>query len=162
MRRRTALSFVAFAAGAAALSLAVAWAAIWWASPQRAEGSPPGQSTLVRSVEWFYWLDTRQLVIQRSRLDGSGVVQTVVTSTDLTSTARDLAVDANNEYVYWADDSNNEIRRRRADGSGAVEILVNSDITRTLRHRPGLPVCLLGRPVPKHHQKDSAGWHRNR
>ena len=129
MPRRTALSIVAFAAGAAALSLAVAWAAIWWASPQHAEGSPLAQSSQTRTVEWFYWLDTSQSVIQRSRLDGSGVVQTVVTSTDLTATARDLAVDENNEYVYWADDGHNEIRRRRVDGTGSVETLVNSDIT---------------------------------
>ena len=112
MPRRTALSIVAFAAGAAALSLAVAWVAVWWASPQRAEGSRLAQSSQTRPVEWFYWLDTSQRVIQRSRLDGSGVVQTVVTSTGLTTTARDLAVDANNEYVYWADDGHNEIRRK--------------------------------------------------
>ena len=129
MPRRTALSIVAFAAGAAALSLAVAWAAVWWASPQHAEGSPPGQSSQTRTVEWFYWLDTSQRVIQRSRLDGSGVVQAVVSSTDLSSSARDLAVDDNNQYVYWADDGHNEIRRRRADGTGSVETLVNSDIT---------------------------------
>ena len=87
------------------------------------------QSSQTRPVEWFYWLDTSQRVIQRSRLDGSGVVQTVVTSTGLTTTARDLAVDANNEYVYWADDGHNEIRRSRADGTGSVETLVSSDIT---------------------------------
>ena len=128
MHRRTALS-VAFIAAAAAMTLAVAGAAIWWASPQRAEGSPPGQSSQTRTVEWFYWLDISQRVIQRSRLDGSGVAQTVVTSTDLTATARDVAVDENNEYVYWADDGHNEIRRRRADGTGSVETLVSSDIT---------------------------------
>ena len=128
MHRRTALS-VAFIAAAAAMTLAVAGAAIWWASPQRAEGSPPGQSSQTRTVEWFYWLDTGQRVIQRSRLDDSGVAQTVVTSTDLTATARDLAVDEYNEYVYWADDGHNEIRRRRADGTGSVETLVSSDIT---------------------------------
>ena len=128
MPRRTALAILAFAAGAAALSLAVACAAIWWASPKHTEASLPAQSAQSRTVEWFYWLDTSQRVIQRSRLDGSGVAQTVVTSTGLTTTARDLAVDANNEYVYWADDGHNEIRRSRADGSGAVETLVSSDI----------------------------------
>ena len=89
MPRRTALAILAFAAGAAAVSLAVACAAIWWASPKHTEASLPAQSAQSRAVEWFYWLDTSQRVIQRSRLDGSGVAQTVVTSTGLTTTARD-------------------------------------------------------------------------
>ena len=131
MHRRTALSIVAFVAGAAALSIAVAWAAIWWASPKHAAASPSAQSSQTRTVEWFYWLDTGLRQIQRSRLDGSGVVQTVVSGiTDLGYYPRDLAVDENNEYVYWADDYSNVIRRRPADGTGAVETLVNSNISR--------------------------------
>ena len=80
-------------------------------------------------MEWFYWLDTSAVNIKRSRLDGTGLVQTVATSTDLTRTARDLAVDSNNQYVYWADDGHNEIRRKLADGTGAVQTLVNSGVT---------------------------------
>ena len=129
MHRRTALTIVAFAAGAAALSIAVAGAAIWWASPKHAEASPPAQSSQTRTVDWLYWLDTARRVIGRSRLDRSGVVQTVVSATDLGVYARDLAVDDNNEYVYWADDHQNRIRRRLADGAGAAETLVNSDIS---------------------------------
>ena len=127
MHRRTALSIVAFAAG---LSIAVAWAAIWWASPKHAEASPPAQSSQTRTVDWFYWLDYNNRVIQRSRLDGSGVVQTVVSgTTDLGYYPRDLAVDANNEYVYWADDYGNRIRRRPADGTGTVETLATLGVS---------------------------------
>ena len=127
MHRRTALSIVAFAAGAAGLSIAVAWAAIWWASPKHAAASPPAQSSQTRTVEWFYWLDIGRRVIERSL---SGLTQTVVSGhTDLGYSARDLAVDDNNEYVYWADDFSNVIRRKLADGAGAVETLVNSGIS---------------------------------
>ena len=45
MHRRTAFYLLAFAAGAAALSIAVAWAAIWWASPKPAEATAPAQSS---------------------------------------------------------------------------------------------------------------------
>ena len=131
MHRRTALSIVAFAAGGAALSIAVAWAAIWWASPKHAAASPPAQSSQTRTVEWFYWLDTGQSQrhILRSRLDGSGVARTVASSSYVSTTARDLAVDDDNEYVYWADDGSDVIRRRLADGTGSVETLVNSGLS---------------------------------
>ena len=128
MHRRTALSIVAFAAGAAALSIAVAWAAIWWASPEHAEASLPKQSAQTRTVDWFYWLDDGHNRIQRSRLDGSGIVETVATSGDYIYYPRDLAIDANNEYVYWSDGYYDRILRRPADGNGAVESLVSSDI----------------------------------
>ena len=129
MHRRTALSIVGFVAGAAALSIAVAWAAIWWASPKHAAASPSAQSSQTRTVEWFYWLDTSRRQIQRSRLDGSGVVRTVAGSSYVSNSARDLAVDDDNEYVYWADDGSDVIRRRPADGTGSVETLVNSGIS---------------------------------
>ena len=129
MRRRTALSIVAFAAGGAALSIAVAWAAIWWASPKHAQASPPAQSSQTRTLDWFYWLDTGLRKIQRSRLDGSSGVQTVASGISIGGTERDLAVDDNNQYVYWTDDGGNAIRRRPADGTGSVETLVNSDIS---------------------------------
>ena len=129
MHGRTALSIVAFAVGGAALSIAFAWAAIWWASPKHAAASPPAQSSQTRTVELFYWLDTGRREIQRSRLDGNGVVRTVVSSSYLSILARDFAVDDDNEYVYWADDGSNVIRRRPADGTGSVETLVNSGIS---------------------------------
>ena len=127
MHRRTAFYLLAFTAGAAALSIAVAWAAIWWASPKPAEASPPAQSSQTRTIDWFYWLDDGHNRIRRSRLDGSGVVETVPTSHIYY--ARDLAVDENNEYVYWSDGNYDSIRRRPANGTGAVEIVVSSDIT---------------------------------
>ena len=129
MHRRTAFYLLAFAAGAAALSIAVAWAAIWWASPKPAEASPPAQSSQTRTVEWLYWLDDGHNRIRRSRLDGSGIVETVATSSDRIYYPRDFAVDDDNDYVYWAADNYNEIRRKRADGTGASETLVGSDIS---------------------------------
>ena len=128
MHRRTALSIVAFAAGAAALSIAVAWVAIWWASPKDAEAAPPPQSSQTRTVDWYYWLDINSnntRYIQRSRLDGSGISETVVTTSEMGDTT-DFALDPDGDYVYWADDGNNKIQRKSADGTGSVETLVST------------------------------------
>ena len=131
MHRRTALSIVAFAAGAAALSIAVAWAAIWWGSPKDAEAAPPPQSSQTRTVDWYYWLDINSnntRYIQRSRLDGSGISETVVTTSEMGATT-DFALDPDGDYVYWADDGANKIQRKSADGTGSVETLVSSGAT---------------------------------
>ena len=92
----------------------------------RAEAAPPAQSSQTRTVDWYYWLDTGYPRIQRARLDGSGVAETVVSNTEM-STTHDFAVDGG--YVYWGDDGNNEIRRKADDGTGSVETLASVGIS---------------------------------
>ena len=131
MHRRMAFSIVAFAAGAAALSLAVAWAAIWWASPKDAEAAPPPQSSQTRTVDWYYWLDLKSngvREIQRARLDGSRMVETVVTYSEFYK-GYYFALDPDGDYVYWLDGTADKVRRKLADGSGSVEDLVSSGIS---------------------------------
>ena len=98
----------------------------------RAEAAPPLQSSQTRTVDWYYWLDTGYPRIQRARLDGSGVAETVVSNTEL-STTNDFALDPGGDYVYWADDGHNQIRRKSADGTGSVETLVNAGISSPYR-----------------------------
>ena len=98
----------------------------------RAEAAPPLQSCQTRTVDWYYWLDTGYPQIQRARLDGSGVAETVVSNTEL-STTNDFALDPGGDYVYWADDGHNQIRRKSADGTGSVETLVNTGISNPYR-----------------------------
>ena len=131
MHRRTALSILAFAAGAAALSVAVAGAAIWWSSPEHAEAAPPLQSSQTRTVDWYYWLDINSnntRYIQRSRLDGSGISENVVSTSEMGLT-NDFAVAPDGDYVYWADNGVNKIQRKSADGTGSVETLVSTGIS---------------------------------
>ena len=97
-----------------------------------AEAAPPLQSGQTRTVDWYYWLDTAYPQIQRARLDGSGVAETVVSNTEL-STTHDFALDPGGNYVYWADDGHNQIRRKSADGTGSVETLVNTGISSPYR-----------------------------
>ena len=98
----------------------------------RAEAAPPLQSSQTRTVDWYYWLDTGYPQIQRARLDGSGVAETVVISSEM-STTHDFALDPGGNYVYWADDGHNQIRRKSADGAGSVETLVNTGISSPYR-----------------------------
>ena len=98
----------------------------------RAEAAPPLQSSQTRTVDWYYWLDTGYPQIQRARLDGSGVAETVVSSSEL-STTNDFALDPGGNYVYWADDGHNQIRRKSADGTGSVETLVSAGISSPYR-----------------------------
>ncbi len=97
-----------------------------------AEAAPPLQSAQTRTVDWYYWLDTAYPQIQRARLDGSGVAETVVSNTELSAT-NDFALDPGGDYVYWADDGHNQIRRKSADGTGSVETLVNTGISSPYR-----------------------------
>ena len=97
-----------------------------------AEAASPLQSSQTRTVDWYYWLDTGYPQIQRARLDGSGVAETVVSNTEL-STTNDFALDPGGDYVYWADDGHNQIRRKSADGTGSVETLVNTGISSPYR-----------------------------
>ena len=97
-----------------------------------AEAAPPLQSSQTRTVDWYYWLDTGYPQIQRARLDGSGVAETVVSSSEL-STTNDFALDPGGNYVYWADDGHNQIRRKSADGTGSMETLVNTGISSPYR-----------------------------
>ena len=53
----------------------------------RAEAVPPLQSSQTRTVDWYYWLDTGYPQIQRARLDGSGVAETVVSSSEMSTTS---------------------------------------------------------------------------
>ena len=96
------------------------------------EAAPQPQSSQVRDVDWYYWLDTGYPRIQRARLDGSGVAETVVDNTEM-STTQDFALDPNGEYVYWVDDGHNQIRRKSADGTGAVENLVTTGLSQPNR-----------------------------
>ena len=98
----------------------------------RAEAAPPLQSSQTRTVDWYYWLDTGYPQIQRARLDGSGVAETVVSNSEM-STTNDFALDPGGDYVYWADDGYNQIRRKSADGTGSVETLVNTGISNPYR-----------------------------
>ncbi len=91
-----------------------------------AEASPTAQASQTRNVDWYYWLDTNRRVIERGRLDGSGVVETIVTSAEMSSPT-DFEVDGG--YVYWTDDGHNEIRRKSADGTGSVETLASASIS---------------------------------
>ena len=93
-----------------------------------ADAAPPRQSSQTRTVDWYYWLDTGYPRIQRARLDGSGVAETIVSNTEM-STTQDFALDPSGSYVYWADDGNNRISRKSADGTGSVENLVDTGIT---------------------------------
>ena len=97
-----------------------------------AEAGPSRQASQTRTVDWYYWLDTGYPQIQRARLDGSGVAETVVSSSEL-STTNDFALDPGGNYVYWADDGHNQIRRKSADGTGSVETLVNTGISSPYR-----------------------------
>ena len=97
-----------------------------------AEAAPHPQSSQSRTVDWYYWLDTAFPRIQRSRLDGSGAAETIVSNTEM-STTNDFALDPNGEYVYWADDGHNQIRRKSADGTGSVENLVTTGIVTPFR-----------------------------
>ena len=96
------------------------------------EAAQPAQSSQTRTVDWYYWLDTGYPQIQRARLDGSGVAETVVSNTEL-STTNDFALDPGGNYVYWADDGHNQIRRKSADGTGSMETLVNTGISSPYR-----------------------------
>ena len=98
----------------------------------RAEAAPPLQSSQTRTVDWYYWLDTGYPQIQRARLDGSGVAQTVVSNSEL-STTNDFALDPGGDYVYCVDDGYNQIRRKSADGTGSVETLVSAGISNPYR-----------------------------
>ena len=98
----------------------------------RAEAASPLQSSQTRTVDWYYWLDTGYPQIQRARLDGSGVAETVVSNSEL-STTNDFALDPGGNYVYWVDDGHNQIRRKSADGTGSVETLVDTGISSPYR-----------------------------
>ena len=108
------------------LMLAAVAALVVMQRPESAEA----QSSQSRDVDWYYWLDTGYPRIQRSRLDGSGVAETIVSSSEM-STTHDFAVDG--DYVYWGDDGHNQIRRKSADGTGSVENLVTTGISSPYR-----------------------------
>ena len=95
----------------------------------RAEAAPPSQSSQTRTVDWYYWLDASgsRYLIQRGRLDGSGIAETVVSNLEM-STTWDFALDPDGEYVYWVDNGHNRIRRKSAEGTGSLETLVSSGI----------------------------------
>ena len=97
-----------------------------------AEAGPSRQASQTRTVDWYYWLDTGNRQIQRARLDGSGVAQTVVSSSEMSNT-NDFVLDPGGNYVYWVDDGYNQIRRKSADGTGSVETLVNTGISSPYR-----------------------------
>ena len=90
------------------------------------EAAPAAQAAQTRTVDWYYWLNTGTRTIQRARLDGSGVVETVVDRADI-STATDFVVDGG--YVYWTDSGHRQIRRKSADGTGTADQLVTTGIT---------------------------------
>ena len=98
----------------------------------RTEAAPPLQSSQTRTVDWYYWLDTGNRQIQRARLDGSGVAETVVSNSEM-STTNDFALDPGGDYVYWVDDGHNQIRRKSADGTGSMETLVSAGISSPYR-----------------------------
>ena len=97
-----------------------------------AEAGPSRQASQTRTVDWYYWLDTGNRQIQHARLDGSGVAQTVVSSSEMSNT-NDFVLDPGGNYVYWVDDGYNQIRRKSADGTGSVETLVNTGISSPYR-----------------------------
>ena len=94
----------------------------------RAEAAPPSQSSQTRTVDWYYWLDSGFPQIQRARLDGSGIAETVVSTSEMSTTA-DFALDPDGDYIYWVDNGHDEIRRKSADGTGSVETLVSTSIS---------------------------------
>ena len=97
-----------------------------------AEAAPPAQSNQTRTVDWYYWLDTSNKTIMRARLDGSGVTQTIVTSSEM-STPTDFALDPAGNHVYWTDDGSNQIRRKKADGTGSAQTLTSSNVNQPFR-----------------------------
>ena len=97
-----------------------------------AEAAPSTQSSETRTVDWYYWLDTGTRTIKRSRLDGSGVTETIVTSSEMWA-PRDFDLDPGRDYVYWTEDGYNQIRRKAADGTGSFETLVSSGLSQPWR-----------------------------
>ena len=81
-------------------------------------------------MDWYYWLDAKNssYQIQRGRLDGSGIAETVVSNSEM-STTYDFALDPDGDYVYWVDHGYHQIRRKSADGTGSMETLVSSGLT---------------------------------
>ena len=129
LRRLTLPSLRALALAIAATVMLIISLQVW--GPD-AEAGPSRQASQTRTVDWYYWLDTGYPQIQRARLDGSGVAETVVSNTEL-STTNDFALDPGGDYVYWADDGHNQIRRKSADGTGSVETLVSAGISSPYR-----------------------------
>ena len=123
MHRRTALSIVAFAAGAAVLSIAVAWAAIWCAAPA-AEAGPASQQTQSFYRLYLYWAEGYNDTIESVPAAG-GTVTTLVNSG--LSAIQTMAVSPDGNTLYWADRSNDTIKSVPAAG-GTVTTLVNSGL----------------------------------
>ena len=125
MSRRLSLNVARWLALAGIL---VAALALMWQCWEIAvvESSPDAQSPQNRTVDWYYWLNTGSRTIQRGRLDGSGVVETVVSRTEM-SRGTDFVVDGG--YVYWSDSGFRHILRKSADGTGTVQQLATTDIT---------------------------------
>ena len=123
MHRRTALSIVAFAAGGAALSIAVAWAAIWCAAPA-AEAGPASQETRTFYRLYLYWADVGNDTIKSVPAAG-GTVTTLVNSG--LNSVYTMAVSPNGNTLYWADRVNDTIKSVPATG-GTVTTLVNSGL----------------------------------
>ena len=116
----------------AAIGVVTAWVLAALVLTGVVEAAPQPQANQTRNVDWYYWLDTGYPRIQRARLDGSGVQEIVVDSTEM-STTHDFALDPDGDYVYWADDGHNQIRRKSAAGTGSVENLVTTGLSQPNR-----------------------------
>lgn len=80
-------------------------------------------------AQFLYWSDDADNTIKRAPIDGTGTIETLISTV---GTVGGLAVDASGGYIYYADNTESQIWRARLDGSSA-QMLYDVGIVSTPR-----------------------------